>query len=1107
MTSPTSRHALRGLVLGLAAAALMVACGGEGTDTAADYNQVISASGGGASFSGRFESTKGYLSYGGLSFRGSAAADERARFSFKVPRKGHYEVFAWWPEAADGAGAVVATLRGSQGVIEADFDQSQLGGQWNSIGVVAIDPQGGELELRSRAGVRLHVDSIRVQWVGEERPELRIQTDSLPVADLHDPYEHQLRAWSGRGPFVFQLMSGRLPDGLVFEPTRGRLHGAPAEGGEFPLTFAVKDADGRTAERELTLVVAESNDTPGSVPNRPFELMGDRKKALDAGGSGGGANLGALPAIVQGMAEGTWAKVNLNAFSEAWVPADLRPLFGRSNPTPAKIITAWSSFTWDSNRGNLMLYGGGHANYRGNEVYLWRAATQRWERASLPSEMRQDALGNWNAIDSADAAPASAHTYDNTLFFPVIDRMVVMGGAADSNGGEYLRLNSATGTSRRTGFYLFDPAKAHPDRVGGSTGSHVQRVAPWPEIVGGNMWTNRETYLNVAGADTLVKNGWVNGCSAYATVNGKDVAYMRNAGAVYRLTISNRDDPRTDVWERVGVKWNGSGTKASCSYDPVQQLLVRTATQTVPFVYWSMATAGPNNRDVRVVPADPTGTFMPALAGGNITISNCGLEHDPQRRDYKLWCGGGTVWRLSPPATASATGWVIEPAVPASGAVPDATVTNGVLGKWKYIPNLDVFMALQDSVQGNVWIYKPVGWVAPGGGGTPPNTPPSVSLIQPTPGASFGPGVSIQLEATASDPDGTVQRVEFYAGTLKIGEATSAPYVASWSTPPEGTHQITARAIDDDGASRATAAAAVTVTGPPNTPPTVVLNSPLVGAVIVAGMPVSLEASASDTDGSVQRVDFYVGITKVGQATSAPYSLNWIPLTAGNYEVSAIAIDDDGASSPASSATISVTSGGGGGGQAVTVVIQRNGTSGVAIADNYLSSYSMNRNYGSAESLLELVQYNVLLKANIFQSEGGPVPNGAVIESAQFAVYKWTSYAMTYGLHRMLQPWAETSSTWNQRLPGVPWAAPGGTVAGADYASLAEATGSVGYDPGWVSFDVTAHVQGLSGSVVLVNNGWRLHPAAGGTTSLKRFYSSEYLADPSLRPKLTVRYR
>jgi hypothetical protein len=160
-------------------------------------------------------------------------------------------------------------------------------------------------------------------------------------------------------------------------------------------------------------------------------------------------DLSGILTSIAAMPEGSWRRVNVNDYSSVWAPDNLRPLFGLSNPTPSRIILAWSGFAWDTKRAAIILYGGGHANYRGNDVYLWRADSQAWERGSLPSEMLQDSLGNWNAIDGSANAPASAHTYDNNVYLPVVDRMLVLGGAADSNGGHYLT-KAGTG-SRVTG--------------------------------------------------------------------------------------------------------------------------------------------------------------------------------------------------------------------------------------------------------------------------------------------------------------------------------------------------------------------------------------------------------------------------------------------------------------------------------------------------------------------------------------------------------------------------------------------------------------------------------------------------------------------------------
>ena len=37
----------------------------------------------------------------------------------------------------------------------------------------------------------------------------------------------------------------------------------------------------------------------------------------------------------------------------------------------------------------------------------------------------------------------------------------------------------------------------------------------------------------------------------------------------------------------------------------------------------------------------------------------------------------------------------------------------GVLGKWKYAADYDVFFGVISPTAGNVWVYKPVGWAPP----------------------------------------------------------------------------------------------------------------------------------------------------------------------------------------------------------------------------------------------------------------------------------------------------------------------------------------------------------------------------------------------------------
>jgi hypothetical protein len=935
---------------------------------------------------------------------------------------------------------------------------------------------------------------------------LQVTGGKLPIGLSHLPYEIDLAALSGRkGPFT--VVEGAIPEGLELDAATGRITGRAGPQGEYQFTVRSIDASGKAVDQAHVLRI---DTTTGSYDNAPteFKPRDERKRALSGSSSttNSGANplaSSALAGIVAGMAEGEWRRVNLNSYSSAWTPVPLRTLYAGGEIPPDRIISAWSSFAWDSTRGNLFLYGGGHANYRGNDTYLWRGSSQMWERGSLPSEMVQTPLA-WNAIDGAANAPAAAHTYDNTVYLPKVDRVLVLGGAADSNGGHFLTQNPGSSTTRITGPYLFDPSRAHPDRVGGTTGSHVRRVAPYPEIVGGQMWSNRESWLNASATSTPPSEPFINTCTGYAEENGRDVVYVRTEYRIWRYELTDLNNPAADRWSQAGRYWfAGSGSMGTCGYDPVRRLLVSTHwSLTQPFIFWNMATQGSNNRDTAVAPVDPTGEFAGLVSSRAINLANCGFEYDPTRGNFKLWCGDGRVWSVTPPAVASATGWTIVRHPTAPGMVPSDSIGTGILGKWKYVPNLDVFMGLSDATNGNIWIYKPVGWVNPFG---PVNLPPQVTLTAPTQGTTVAAGSDIALSATASDPDGTVQIVEFFANGTKVGQATQSPYVATWSQPASGTYSVTARATDAQGGATTTTGVSVTVQPPilPNVPPIISWASPASDNFQTnVGLPITLQANASDSDGSVTKVEFFLGATKLGEAT-APFSFVWNGAPLGTHSLTMVATDDDLATTTSVARTVVVNPAPAGG---TTVTLQR-GTAPHAVADTYLSRFHRTTAWGSDRAAPDQNNwYSPLVRFAIFQSEGGPVPNGARITSAVLSLYKTTEYNMNYSAFRMLVDWQESTATWVQRMPGQPWGAEGANGSGTDFAAVADASTTVGWDPAWVNFNVTASVQQMSSAASPNNFGWRIRGTGGYVSGLKWFNMSEFAGSATLRPRLVITY-
>jgi hypothetical protein len=92
------------------------------------------------------------------------------------------------------------------------------------------------------------------------------------------------------------------------------------------------------------------------------------------------------------------------------------------------IIAAWSSGAYDTKRDRLIVWGGGHTDYCGNEIYAFSMETFRWERLTEPSagpprEPDRDA--------HEDGRPVARHTYDYIDYIPPpVDRFFCGGGGA-----------------------------------------------------------------------------------------------------------------------------------------------------------------------------------------------------------------------------------------------------------------------------------------------------------------------------------------------------------------------------------------------------------------------------------------------------------------------------------------------------------------------------------------------------------------------------------------------------------------------------------------------------------------------------------------------------
>ncbi|MFD2999547.1 PA14 domain-containing protein [Pontibacter toksunensis] len=125
-----------------------------------------------------------------------------------------------------------------------------------------------------------------------------------------------------------------------------------------------------------------------------------------------------------------------------------------------------------------------------------------------------------------------------------------------------------------------------------------------------------------------------------------------------------------------------------------------------------------------------------------------------------------------------------------------------------------------------------------------------------------------------------------------------------------------------------------------NVSPVVNITSPASGTNFSTPASITISASASDSDGSVAKVEFFQGATKLGEDLTSPYAYTWSGVAAGSYQLTVKATDNAGAVTTSAAVSVSVSTS-----TSITCTasgtIQReqwNSVSGSSVADIPLSS-------------------------------------------------------------------------------------------------------------------------------------------------------------------------
>ncbi len=301
------------------------------------------------------------------------------------------------------------------------------------------------------------------------------------------------------------------------------------------------------------------------------------------------------------------------------------------------VMSKWCGATYDTKRDRLIVWGGGHRGYAGNELYGFDVNNMTWSRITEPTPNEQ-IIENEDVY--ADGLPSARHTYDGMSYIP--EPFDVLYGRGSATYGHIPK------NSPYTWIYEFKNSQwvrtdDHPDhRVSELTGY---------DPVSGNIYSHGKHYLSIY-------------------------------------------SPETNTWRIDSDRFSREPLDGNASLDPVRRKFVRIGGGVISA--W----------DISISPSTRTELIT---TGQNQIIDAIapGFVYDAASDKFVAWDGydtSGAVYILDMDTL------VWEKVLPASEVKPYVNTdsnaeTNGIFGRFQYIPSKNVFLAVSYTYK-NVYIFK-----------------------------------------------------------------------------------------------------------------------------------------------------------------------------------------------------------------------------------------------------------------------------------------------------------------------------------------------------------------------------------------------------------------
>jgi hypothetical protein len=254
---------------------------------------------------------------------------------------------------------------------------------------------------------------------------------------------------------------------------------------------------------------------------------------------------------------------------------------------PSAVISAWGSAIYDEVGDRLILWGGGHTDYSGNEVYAFDLATLSWSLLAGPST---DVGGSEESGYYPDGLPRARHTYDYIVYLPAFGRFCSFGGAGMYPSGQMNTQNTD----------CFNLTTQKWERYAATI------------ILGENIGA-------FSALDPTTGHSWIHGTAGDSTLA--------------------EFDPVANTWTAHGTTWTENAYfsySLTAAIDPTRRLLVAVGGGAA--YSWDLTQPA----SVAAVALTP---------GGDLTaqqVGSPGFVYDPVVDKFVAWAGGTDVYTLDP---------------------------------------------------------------------------------------------------------------------------------------------------------------------------------------------------------------------------------------------------------------------------------------------------------------------------------------------------------------------------------------------------------------------------------------------------------------------------